>query len=155
MQTTQNVDSNNRKIGPPAVDHGKDKHKPQYRDNVTVDGVTFNGNKFRHKLYYQNGATKEEVEQAIRAREPSAQRASLRIYQGVTNEQAVSKQKQVDASRKAHPSGRVVEAKAKAKAPPPPVARPALDGGPTVRPSPTPEPSGRSHWYSRDNDTNG
>ena len=68
----------------------------EYKDNVTVTGETFNGTRFEHKLYYQNGASKEDVLNALRAREPSAQRASVKIVQGETNEQAVARQKEAD-----------------------------------------------------------
>ena len=70
-----------------------------YKDSVTVTGETFNGTKFEHKLYFQNGATKEEVENSIRAREPSAQRVSLKIAQGPTNEELVAQQKKVDSAK--------------------------------------------------------
>ena len=83
--------------------------KKQYKDNVTVSGETFNGTKFEHKLYYQNGATKEEVENAVRAREVSAQCASLKIEQGETNEEAVARQKKVDEEKAKGP--KVVDSK--------------------------------------------
>ena len=77
--------------------------KKPYRDNVIVTGETFNGTKFEHKLYFQNGATKEEVENALRAREVSAQRNSLKIVQGETNAEAVARQKKADEA-KLHPA---------------------------------------------------
>ncbi len=101
------------------------EQKKQYKDNVTVTGETFNGNKFKHELYFQDGASKEDVEGAVRVREVSAQKASLKIVQGETNEQAVAKQKKVD------------EALAKSLSYPPPVPAPG-----TRHPAPgTPPPT--------------
>jgi hypothetical protein len=91
-----------------------------YKDNVTVTGETFNGTKFKHKLYYQNGASKEDVLSALRVREPGAQRATVKIWQGPTLEALRAKQKATDAALAKGPT--VVAPKAKAKASPLPPA---------------------------------
>lgn len=82
----------------------------KYKDHVTVTGETFNGSKFEHKLYYQNGASEDDVLAALRAREPSAQRESVKIEQGPTNEELVKEQKKLDEARAHYP--KVVEPKA-------------------------------------------
>ena len=123
----------------------------QYRDNVTVDGETFNGTKFRHKLYFQGKASKADVLNQIRAREPSAQKASLKIYQGPTLEALRAKQKRTDAALAKGPT--VVH---KETRPTTTGAAPAAGSAPSsgtvtdnTATSSTPH---RSHWYTRDAD---
>lgn len=138
----QNVDSNNRKIGPSTVEGTPQSNpfykdlaveKKQYGDNVIVTGETFNGNKFEHKLYFQNGATKDEVENMIRAREPSAQRGTLKIVQGETNAQAVERQKKVDASKGPRVAGVRTDERGNV------ISAPAPTRTPTPTPTPAPE----------------